>query len=74
MVMNKEIRSIKTFQKGKIIRINSNSIDITFVKEEEPIRISFDTFLKFCICDDEIIDIINKKLLYQPNFDDNILS
>lgn len=59
--MNKVIYSKNSYQKGKIIRINENSITITFNKNEAHINISFDTFLENCLCDDEVVEIIKSK-------------
>lgn len=61
--MNKEIRSKNTYEKGKIVKILSSSVRITFVKGVEPMEISFDTFLENCFCSDEIKQIINEKKL-----------
>lgn len=60
--MNKEIRSKNTYQKGKIVRISPSRVYITFVKEEEPIAITFEQFLNNCWCDAETEQIIREKM------------
>lgn len=69
--MNKEIRSKNTYQKGKIVRISPSRVYITFVKEEEPIAITFEQFLNNCWCDVEVEQRIRD--LMQKNESGNTL-
>lgn len=60
--LNIEIRSKNTYQKGRIINITNDRVIVTFVKEKEPIAITFDTFLKNCMCDEKTRRTIEKKI------------
>lgn len=59
--IGKEIRSKYTYAKGKILGINEKFVIVSFIKEEEPIVLSFDEFKEHCLYDDEVKRIINEK-------------
>lgn len=60
IIMNKEIRSKNTYQKGKILKITSHRVYVSFVKEAAPISITFEQFLKNCWCDVETENYIKE--------------
>lgn len=53
-ILNQEIRSKNTLNKGKIVGIGLEYIQVSFVKEETPITLSFQQFLDNCFCSDEV--------------------
>lgn len=58
--MNKIIRSKMTGKYGKIIGITNSKVIVDFTNEGSPIVVSFNDFLKYCDCDKEVVDEINK--------------
>lgn len=57
-----EIRSKNTYQKGKIISITDEHVLVSFIKELEPIKLSFQSFLNNCWCDEETEQLIRNKM------------
>lgn len=62
MKIEKEIRSKKTFMRGKIVGIYKDKVAVTFIKNDEPIYISFESFIKNCMCDEETKEIILNRI------------
>lgn len=52
--MNSVIRSKATGLYGNIVGITSLKVIVDFTKEGSPVEVSFNDFLKYCECDEEI--------------------
>ncbi len=57
-ILNQEIRSKNTLVKGKIVGIGLNYIQVSFIKEETPITLTFEQFLNNCFCSDEVEEFV----------------
>lgn len=62
-ILGRRIRSKNTLEMGKILGINDTHIIVSFVEEEVPMPLKFETFLKNCDCDEEV----QKEVLIRKN-------
>ena len=60
-ILGRRIRSKNTLEMGKILGINETHIIVSFVEEEVPMPLRFETFLKNCDCDDETRNEVEKR-------------
>lgn len=52
-IVGKTIRSVHTYEKGKILDMNRTHVIVSFIQEEEPLALTHKQFLIHCLCDDE---------------------
>lgn len=73
-LVGQEFRSKATYMKGRIVKTSLNYLFINFNKNNEYLlRISFEDFLKYCLCSDEVkeevLSRIEKQREVRPNED-----
>lgn len=58
--IGRPIRSVHTYEKGKILGINETHTIVSFIKEEEPLALTHEQFLIHCLCDEETKNVIEE--------------
>lgn len=66
-LINSVIYSKNTMAKGKITACSQSHVFVTFIEEEDPIKITFEQFLKNILCDKETKEEIERKIEEQKN-------